>query len=291
MSPDFTHGPERSWDEMRAGWIEQRDVGAVVALLALGVAVFGTGCAGSSGVAARPTPQAPKTSASLPPSPSPIPGQFQDGCDKPDPSIRSITFSASDGQMLVGALFGTGHVGVILAHQSDGGACRWVPFARILAQHGYMALPFYFRGYGPSIAPVKEHTDLDLVGAAAELRRQGATRVVLIGASLGGAAVLVAGKQIPSASVIISVSAPAVFGDLDAATAAQTLDVPVLFLASKQDQPFGGDAQTLFAERHRPGDRIVLYPGYLHGIDLVEGPMGAQVRALMLSFIRSHTGS
>ncbi len=149
----------------------------------------------------------------------------------------------------------------------------------------------HFRRYGPSIAPVKEHTDLDLVGAAAELRRQGATRVVLIGASLGGAAVLVAGKQIPSASVIISVSAPAVFGDLDAATAAQTLDVPVLFLASKQDQPFGGDAQTLFAERHRPGDRIVLYPGYLHGIDLVEGPMGAQVRALMLSFIRSHTGS
>ena len=63
---------------------------------------------------------------------------------------RDIRFRAADGVKLVAHRFGTGPVAVVLAHDDDGNLCTWVPFATQLAQHGYTAIAFDFRGYGES---------------------------------------------------------------------------------------------------------------------------------------------
>jgi pimeloyl-ACP methyl ester carboxylesterase len=61
---------------------------------------------------------------------------------------------------------------------------RWRGRCRL----GYRALVFDFRGYN--------RLDDDVVAAVAELRRRGVTKVVLVGSSMGGTAVLLAATRI-----------------------------------------------------------------------------------------------
>jgi pimeloyl-ACP methyl ester carboxylesterase len=87
----------------------------------------------------------------------------------------------------------------VLAPESSGSHCGWLPFARRLAAAGYHVLAYDERGLGQSPtlgrnAPVRY--DLDVVGAVRELHRLGTTHVVAVGASLGGAAVLAAGPEL-----------------------------------------------------------------------------------------------
>src|SRR4029453_17150961 len=50
----------------------------------------------------------------------------------------------------------------------------------------------------------------DLAAAVAELRRRGVTRVALVGASMGGAAVLIAGTKVqPPVAAVVSLSGEA----------------------------------------------------------------------------------
>ena len=59
-----------------------------------------------------------------------------------------LWFYAADGTKLVGHRFGKGTTAVILAHQSEGDLCDWLPYARRLASKGYFVFPVDFRGYG-----------------------------------------------------------------------------------------------------------------------------------------------
>ena len=59
-----------------------------------------------------------------------------------------LWFYAADGTKLVGHRFGKGTTAVILAHQSEGSLCDWLPYARRLASQGYFVFPVDFRGYG-----------------------------------------------------------------------------------------------------------------------------------------------
>ena len=63
-----------------------------------------------------------------------------------------LWFYAADGTKLVGHRFGKGTTAVILAHQSEGDLCDWLPYARRLASRGYFVFPVDFRGYGFSQA-------------------------------------------------------------------------------------------------------------------------------------------
>jgi dipeptidyl aminopeptidase/acylaminoacyl peptidase len=62
---------------------------------------------------------------------------------------RPVRFSAADGVYLVGRLWGTGDVGVILAHGFSHGSAQdgWLQFAPALVSRGYSVLTFNFRGF------------------------------------------------------------------------------------------------------------------------------------------------
>lgn len=85
--------------------------------------------------------------------------------------------------------------------------------ARELAAHGFAVLRFDFAGLGASegdFAATNFSTNVDdLVAAAAFLRERRAAPALLVGHSLGGAAVIAAAARIPEVRAVATIGAPA----------------------------------------------------------------------------------
>jgi pimeloyl-ACP methyl ester carboxylesterase len=203
-----------------------------------------------------------------------------------------LHFRAADGTRLIGHRFGGGKTAVVLAHQYGGDVCEWAPYARRLASLGYTAIAFDFRGFGISQRRTGEalsRYDRDVVAAARLARATGAARVILVGASIGANAVVVAGAEAkPPVDGVVSLSAPATFR-LDAVSAAQHLTVPVLYVAGTIDE--GGiyrqDARTLYTATATKDKAITLVPTAEHGVQLVGHPGSA--RTQVERFLRAHS--
>jgi alpha-beta hydrolase superfamily lysophospholipase len=205
-----------------------------------------------------------------------------------------VSFRAADGTKLVGHVFGTGRRAVILGHQSQSNLCDWVTYARRLARLGYTAFAIDFRGHGLSQhrqGAAANRLALDLAAAVKLMRQRGKTKVFLVGASMGGIAALVAGANVkPPVDGVVSVSAPARFLGMDAVASAPRLRVPVLYLPAEDDDnagyDFSKDAKELHAATAAADKRLVVLPGFLHGVALVGG--SARAKALVEAFLHSH---
>jgi DNA-binding PadR family transcriptional regulator/pimeloyl-ACP methyl ester carboxylesterase len=198
-------------------------------------------------------------------------------------------FKAGDGTKLAGVVFGKGTRGLVLAYQSDGTICQSLPHARRYAAARYRVLVFDFRAHGASSAGCGERYDSDVAGAVRELRKRGAKKLVLMGASLGGLAVLVAA---PHANVdgVVSLSSPGAYVGLDAKAAVPNLRAPVLFVAANEDQngpfDFAADARALHDAAGSTEKELFLTPGNAHGWATLARPA---VRSKVDAFIRAHT--
>jgi pimeloyl-ACP methyl ester carboxylesterase len=203
------------------------------------------------------------------------------------PRQGDLRFRAADGTRLVGHRFGSGRVAVVLAHESRGWLCEWVPYAKRLAARGYLAFPFDFRGYGESQThPVSNaRLDLDVAAAAKTVRGLGAKKVFLVGASIGGSAVLrAAADSRPLVNGVVSVSGAA---DLvDAIAAVKRLRVPALFVAGRYDLDFAAEARRLYAATASKDKKLSIVARGEHGSMLVAAD--AKVRATIEAFLRSH---
>jgi pimeloyl-ACP methyl ester carboxylesterase len=205
----------------------------------------------------------------------------------------AVSFRTSDHVLLRGVMVGRGKIGIALGHELHADLCNWMPFARVLAHQGYRVLAFDFRGFGSSGRASRSNRsrlDRDMVAAANLLRRRGSDSVVLAGASMGGTAALVAAVATPQVAAVLTLSGPAVFSSLNALTAVARLQTPTLFLAGRDDASFVEDAQALYAASAAADKTLELRPTDAHGTDLLRGADGAAVRALLLAFLRSHTG-
>jgi pimeloyl-ACP methyl ester carboxylesterase len=198
---------------------------------------------------------------------------------------------AADGTRIVGHRFGRGKTAVVLVHQYGADLCQWAPYARRLAGLGYTAIAFDLRGFGraqPGPPPVGLQYDADVAAAVAEARREGATRVFVVGASIGGNAAIVAAARIrPRVAGVVSLSGPATFR-LDAVSAAKRLRVPALYLAAEVDEGgiYATDARTMFRATPVADKAVEIVPGAAHGVALVSGP--GRARTLLERFVRTH---
>jgi dienelactone hydrolase len=203
-----------------------------------------------------------------------------------------VRFRAADGVRLNGHRFGQGTTAVVLAHEVRGSLCQWVPYARRLASKGYVAFAFDFRSRGRSqVVGIRRSRRIagDVTAAVKYVRSRGATKVFVVGASMGGSAVLVAGANTrPSVTGVVSLSGPTSFGGAEAEAAVPRLSVPVLYLAASDDASgaFATDARALYEATPSTDKTIEIVPGADHGVDLVSSP--GRARDLVEQFLALH---
>ena len=155
----------------------------------------------------------------------------------------------------------------------------WFDFATRLGERGYRVVTFNFRGYCPGGAAGCSQGEKtisaiwqDVEGAVAALRDEGAARVGLVGASMGGTAALVAASQEgQDIDAVVTLSAPTSFEGL-AATPDVLAQVTAakLFLAGHEDIAAAEAVDTLYAETLQPKRPVILTTGD-HGTDILTG--------------------
>lgn len=190
----------------------------------------------------------------------------------------------TDGR-LGGYLLGSGDRYVVLAHQSLGDSCQLLPLAQGLAAAGYVALAFDFPGVDSSArARSNRLLALSVLDAVRHCRASGATSVSLVGASMGGYAVLNAALLAkPPVDAVVSLSAPAIWDDPDGKPLdISTLDTPTQLWAARYDTSFAEAAHLL--SRERPSAELVIEPGVAHGVQLVPDALRRVV-----AFLDAHT--
>ena len=203
-------------------------------------------------------------------------------CVRPSDRATNVSFQAAGGASLKGAVLGRGSTGVVLAHTTGADRCQWLPFARDLAKRGYRAL-VRPPGYGASTGITNTNPHLDVIAAAAELRRRGARKIVLAGASMGGTGVVAAAPVIrPAISGVIELSAPTAFSGANALAAAKKLKRPALFVAGRDDGDFPAASRALYRAAATKDKQLHIAPSSWHGVDLVYLPA---VRKLVLDFV------
>jgi hypothetical protein len=207
---------------------------------------------------------------------------------------RSMWFKASDGVRLYGIEAGTGLTAVVLAHEGGADLCGWLPYVRTLQHAGLRVFAFDFRGYGRSESPSRADLALgrDLAGAVTRVRADGAAEVFLMGASMGGAAVVQNSAGIDVAGRI-SLSGTRLWSGygINDPAAVRRVSAPFLYVGTRDDwRAPRPEALAVFGMIGSADKKIVLYPGSDHGWALVEQPpYGAQTRALILKWIRARS--
>jgi pimeloyl-ACP methyl ester carboxylesterase len=205
--------------------------------------------------------------------------------------FRLVSFAAADGVRLYGITSGAGSLGLVLGHQVQSDSCEWYDMAKVFVARGYRVLAIDFRGFG--LSPAATHGNptgfaADIGGGAAELRRLGARRVIAIGSSMGGTAVVVAGAtHAYHLAGVVSLSGAGLFWGINAIQAARHLTIPVRFLAARQDLPFADAARAMAKQAPSKDKALLILPGDTHGTSLLEDPGTAtRARAFVFAFLR-----
>ncbi|MFE6972209.1 alpha/beta hydrolase family protein [Streptomyces sp. NPDC057682] len=176
----------------------------------------------------------------------------------------SITFTVDDGSEIGGyAPKGGSGAGIVLAHQADGTVCQWKDKADELSKAGYRVLAVNSNG---------QEVD-EVVGAAGYLRDKGAKKILLMGASKGGTAVLAAAPRLkPQPDAVVALSAPTQYQAMNALKAVPELTAPVLYMAADGDGDFAVGEKELNRQSVKSSEhRFVLVRGEsLHGVALLD---------------------
>jgi pimeloyl-ACP methyl ester carboxylesterase len=214
---------------------------------------------------------------------------------------RQLTFATEDGVLLSGHLFGSGKGGVVLSHMFPADQKSWYPTAKRLAAEGYLVLTYDFRGYGFSEGTKQiEYLDRDVLAACQEIASAGATSVVLVGASMGGTASLLAASRMFTAQLstqqatgtritvagVATLSAPVSFRGLSAETSVADIYCPLLFVAAREDVGAEG-ALELERLSGNTGD-LEIVSGSDHGTDLLAGSQAEKVYNSLLDFLKKN---
>jgi pimeloyl-ACP methyl ester carboxylesterase len=180
------------------------------------------------------------------------------------------------------AVLGGGSAGVVLSNQSDENLCAWLPFGRRLAAKGFRVLLY---DYGAAAEPAQ-----DVALAAGKLRSLGASSVLLVGASEGAKASLVAASTLdPPPAAVVSLSAERTLQGADVLPAAAKLEVPVLFVTARDDTLVGDATSQLYKAAGRsPSRRLEVVAGAAHGTELLGGAAGAKLQSTLVGFLQAH---
>ena len=247
-----------------------------------------------------------------------------DASAKPTPTPRPyepITLTTDDGRTLNARLWGVGKAGVVLAHGFSEyvGQDGWDSFAAYLASLEYGVLTFTFRGFcdreACSDRPMAmEDNWRDVVAAVEGLRAAGSQSITVIGASMGGLAVLRA-AQLPDLELtgVVSLATPrwpSRYYDIDVEAndltdeRLQRIAIPKLFIAGSTDVQtpamglrsgvkivsFAADAEAMFDASPWPKEIAIVESRY-HSSELVTTAAQetlAETRSIIVRFLETY---
>lgn len=207
---------------------------------------------------------------------------------------HAVTFPSADGVELAGRLFGQGGTAVVLSHMRPADQSSWFGFAQRLADEGYLVLTYDFRGYCPGGQAGCSQGDQDIaaiwqdvLGAEDFVRSQGAGKVALVGASMGGTASLVAaGQEGNDVEAVVTLSAPeSIEGLVVDPTLLQRVAANKLFIAGLGDPSGAADSAQHLSEIAPPPKRVEIIPADDHGTDLLNGARGEDVKRLIETYL------
>jgi pimeloyl-ACP methyl ester carboxylesterase len=238
-------------------------------------AVLAAGCGGGDGHAGATRSSAATTTRAA--------AAF-DGCLRPGPAVQIVAVPAPGERMPAVVLGRDGSIGVVFANQSASLTCGWLPYARTVARDGVRSVVFDYA------AASRED---EVLAVARWLRAHGAKRVVLVGASIGGRAVVTAAARGGPRQVdaVVSLSGERILGaQRDLLVDARRLRVPTLWVSSENDgyTKFASETRQLYrgALGHARPNRLLVVSGDDHGIDLLTGAQARRVVPAVTRFIR-----
>ena len=201
---------------------------------------------------------------------------------------REVTFQTDDGVPLSGTLFGQGAgVGVVLSHMFPTDQTSWHAFAQALADNGYMALSYDFRGYGKSGGEKQiDRIDRDVRAAVSFLREQGARQIALIGASMGGSASAKVAASVEADGLVVLSSPQAFHGLAVTADDLKSLRAPSLWIGSRGDAATA-DTEAMHALANEP-KTLHVYEGSAHGTYIFATADGADLVRRLMDFLSNN---
>lgn len=246
----------------------------LIAAQALGILLSACGGVTTTGV---PTDAQAMATVSTPPA-----GRLPEG---------AVSFETTDKVKLSGMIFGQGETVVILAHMMPSDQTAWQPFAKELAEKGYTALTFDFRGYGKSGGKLNYVAlDKDVQAAITFLHDHGFSRIVCVGASMGGTACAKAALT-PGLAGLVVISSPLTVATMSSpgvrlvVSDFKKLTPPKLFVVAKGDAEVFESVKTMYDLAPDP-KQITILPGSAHGTNMFKSADGSALRELLLKFLQ-----
>lgn len=161
------------------------------------------------------------------------------GPETPTAGVTLRQVPVGDATRLNVAELGTGPTVAVLLHQIDGnGLCGFLFYAQYLAKRGVKVTAMDLCGYGQSDCrdtAIYNDPASQVEAVADAAREAGATRVVLVGASMGGTTAVHAARA-AGADAIVDLSGPAEFNEMTIAADASGVTMPALFAYAATDQ-------------------------------------------------------
>ena len=163
------------------------------------------------------------------------------------PEPGTFYFTTDDNVTLSGKIVGTGTTAIVFSSMDGDPKIDWQDLAPLLASRGYMTFSYDYRGLGAS----QGHYDRskiasDLNAAIQSAQQHGATKFVLMGASLGGLVTLkVAATAHPLA--VVALSAPTGFGGLEVSDdELRAITAPKFLAVAQGDGGFNNSMQSVY---------------------------------------------
>jgi esterase/lipase len=171
------------------------------------------------------------------------------------------------------------------------GNCKpgWREFAQLTAAQGFMALTYQWHGCRESGAADENELQKfveDARAAISFVREQGAKKIILAGASLGGLASAKLAVESQASGLVVLASPPSIpqWGfEIDSDDL--NIDIPKLFITAENDNTVSADDTRALHDLAADPKEWQTYPGTAHGTDLFEGESGPELQQRILEFI------
>jgi predicted alpha/beta hydrolase len=249
-------------------------------------------CAAAPAVATTTT-TVPQIQASATFAITPVESAFAEGnptAAPPDEIIAAheVTFETPDGATIAGELYGSGKTAVVFSVM---GNCKpgWREFAQLTAAQGIMALTYPWRGcrdVGLTDEDELQKFVDDARGAINFVRAQGAEKIILAGASLGGVASAKLAIESQASGIVVVASPPAISQwGFEIEAADLNTDIPKLFITAEDDPTVPASATRQLYDLAAEPKEWQTYPGDKHGTDLFETASGEAMQQRILGFI------